>query len=330
MKKIIHITIKALKYIGSLLLILLVIGIVYEQYSRWRLESKAFKGETFTEIDGAKIHYVKKGIGNKTIVFVSGMGSNSSIWAEIQDKTYPNAVTISYDRSGLFLSEKREGTITNQSVSKELAQLLEQTNCPKPYILVLHSMAGIYIRPFIEQHKKDIAGIMLMESAHPLQLKKSSAAFLESLKPPPLSLVKFLTFSGAYRSLFSFNRINPEIPIEHAIHKNERDFFYRSVETLYDELKNDDANFEDAGNSNNFGNIPLTVITGTSNIRTEAIPNPKVKEEYMQLVHDLHRDFLNLSTDSKLVEAKNSGHVVQVSEPDLIVREIHALLKRNN
>ncbi|RZK57663.1 MAG: alpha/beta hydrolase, partial [Pedobacter sp.] len=268
MKKIIRFTSKGLKYICILILISLSIGVTYEQYSRWKLEARVFKNKSFAHILGTKIHYVKKGEGNKTVVFVSGMGSNSTIWEKIQDKVSEKAVTLSYDRSGLFLSNKRTGAITNSSVSRELEELLEKTNCPKPYILVLHSMAGIYVRPFIEEHKNDISGIMFMESAHPLQLKKSSKAFLESLKPPPLWLVKFITFSGIYRTVFSFNRINPEIPVTSAIHNNERDFFYRSVETLFKELKSDTANFNDAIKYSDFGNIPLTVISGTSNIRT--------------------------------------------------------------
>ena len=74
------------------------------------------------------------------------------------------------------------------------------------------------------------------------------------------------------------------------------------------------------------GDIPLTIITGTSKIRTENIQDPEVRAEYMNLVSMLHHDFLNLSSRSKLVEAKNSGHIVQASEPDLIVKEIKKLL----
>lgn len=316
-----------LKYLFITIVGLLLIGISYEQYSRWKLERSAFAGERFLRIGDGNIHYVQKGKGAPTVVFASGMGSNSTIWKEIQDTVSTHALTISYDRSGLFLSDQKKGAITNHSVSAELEEILRETNCPKPYLLVLHSMAGIYLRPFIQHHKADIAGIILMESAHPDQLKRSSKAFLAALKPPPLFLVKTLTATGLYRTVFSFNRINPEIPITHPIHQNERDFFYRSVQTLFSELDQDEANFNDAKQYGNFENIPLTVITGTSNIRTDSFKDKQIKTEYMKLVDSLHRDFLKLSSQSKLVQANRSGHVVQVSQPGLIVREIIGMLK---
>lgn len=317
---------KLLKYIGILFLSLLLLGFVYEQSSRWKLEKKAFEQKTFVKVGAANIHYLKRGKGDTTVVFASGMGSNSTIWEEVQEKVSSCATTLSYDRSGLYLSDRREETITNASVSAELTSVLEKTNCPKPYVLVAHSMAGIYLRPFIEQHKKDLAGIVLMESGHPSQLKKSSKAFLDALKPPPLSLVQLLTETGLYRMIFSYTRINPEIPIAHPIHRNERDFFYRSVKTLFAELKNDQANFDDAARYGDFGDIPLVVISGTSPVRTKGLKDESLKREYVHLVDSLHHDFLRWSTHSKLVEAKQSGHVVQVTEPGLIAAEVIKLL----
>ncbi|WP_025146457.1 alpha/beta fold hydrolase [Pedobacter jeongneungensis] len=327
MKEFVFLALRTLKYLGFFLVVLILIGIVYEQYCRWNLEAKVFKNKTFAEINGASIHYQKKGNGNKTVVLVSGMGSNSTIWAEVQDKISAQAVTISYDRSGLFLSGRRKEVITNESVSSELEELLEKTKCPKPYLLVVHSMAGIYVRLFIARHKKDIAGIIFMESAHPLQLKKSSKAFLEALKPPPLWFVRLLTATGIYRTLFFFKQLNPEIPVTHPIHQNERDFFYRSVETLFSEIKSDEVNFDEATRYGDFENIPLTIISGSSEIRTKTLKNDQLKGEYMSLVKVLHRDFLNLSSRSKLVVAKQSGHIVQASEPDLIVHQIRELLQ---
>ncbi|WP_443944076.1 hypothetical protein ACJVDH_14275 [Pedobacter sp. AW1-32] len=71
-----------------------------------------------------------------------------------------NAVTISYDKSRLFYSENGDTTKSNASISNELYVLLEQTNCPKPYVLVGHSMAGIYLRKFAEDYSADLAGMV--------------------------------------------------------------------------------------------------------------------------------------------------------------------------
>ena len=306
--------------------VLLLTGILFEQYSRWRLEKDIYEGKTFAEIDEHKIHYVKKGEGNKTVVFVSGLGSNNTIWQETQDSIAKNAVTISYDRSGLFLSDKSEAPITNDAASKELARLLEKTNCHKPYIIVAHSMAGIYMRPFITSHAKDITGIVFVEAAHPLQMKKASPQLLKAISAPPMWLIRFVVNTGIYRTLFSFVQLNPELSIDHPMHIHERNFFYKSYETLIKEAENDDRNFKDAEKYNSFGDIPLTDIVGTSDIRSAFFKDPNLKKEYRDLVYEIHADLLNLSTNSRSVKATKSGHVVQINDSDLITGEIRKLL----
>ncbi|MVM33954.1 alpha/beta fold hydrolase [Spirosoma sp. HMF4905] len=316
---------KLVKWIGIVLLTLLAGSSLFEYYTRWKLEQTLLDGKTFVEIDGHLVHYVQKGQGPCTVVFVCGLGSDHTMWQPIQDSVAKQAVTISYDCSGLFLSEASQRPITNETVSTELAQLLEKTACPKPYIMIAHSMGGIYMRPFIQQHRDDISGIVLAESAHPLQLKKASPELLKTLGAPPRWLVKLLVNTGIYRILFTFVPLSNELPIDQWFNRNARDYFYRSVNTLFDEVANDDRNFADAEQYTSFGTIPLTVITGTSSIRTQGFPR-KEGQEYRQIVATLHRDLLNLSTNSRLVKASQSGHMIQAEQPDLVTAEIQALI----
>ncbi|ANI88138.1 hypothetical protein A9P82_01705 [Arachidicoccus ginsenosidimutans] len=305
--------------------LLLFAGFLFEQYSRRKLERKIFKRKTFADIDGKKLHYVKKGKGNCTVVFQSGMGSSHAIWHEIQEAISQNAVTISYDRNGIMLSEATGKTVTNDHVSKERELLLENTHCPKPYILVGHSMAGIYLRPFIKRHEYDIAGIVFAEAAHPKQIEMASPELLKTLKIPPHQLIKFLVQTGIYRILFSFIPLSPEIPVRHRLHRMEKNFFYRSCNKVLEELKNDRHNFKDAEEYNSFGNIPLTIITGTSEIRYAKIKNAGLKNELRQLTEKVQLDLLKLSSNSRLVKAENSGHILQINDAELFVSEIQSL-----
>jgi len=305
---------------------LLLAGFLFERYSRWRLQRKAFHGKTFVDINGKVLHYVKKGQGNCTVVFQSGMGSSHAIWQEIQDSISKNAVTISYDRNGLLLSESSNIPVTNDQVSEELRMLLEKTACPRPYILVGHSMAGIYLRPFIKQHELDISGIIFVEAAHPKQIKKSSPELLKVLTPPPHWLIRWVVSTGIYRILFSFIQLSPEIPINHPLHQIEKDFFYRSRAKIMEELNHDVLNFKDAERYTSFGNIPLAVMMGTSEIRFANMKSAALKEEYRQLVENLQYDLLKLSSNSYLVKAENSGHLLQINDGPLLIREIKKML----
>ncbi|RAV29152.1 alpha/beta fold hydrolase [Sinomicrobium soli] len=310
----------------ALSVLLLLAGVCYEQYSRWRLERSALKGKTFVNIHGTPLHYVKKGKGRCTVVFQSGLGSSHYIWKEVQDAVSRHAVTISYDRNGLMFSPPSGKPVTNGNVTSELQALLEKTACPEPYILVGHSMAGIYLRPFIAKHKNSIAGIIFADAAHPLQLEKASPALLKILRIPPRWLIALTVHTGIYRILFSFIPLNPEIPVGHPLHRMEKNHFYRSYKTILEELKNDTRNFRDARQYGHFGDLPLTVITGTSDIRYARIKNAAIREEYRQLTGELQHDLLKLSRNSRFVKAEHSGHIMQVNDAGLLVEEIRRFI----
>ncbi|MGO3654094.1 MAG: alpha/beta fold hydrolase [Sphingobacterium sp.] len=312
-----------------IVLFLLFAGVLFEQYSRWSLERTAFKGKTFVEINGKPLHYVKRGEGNGTVVFQSGMGSSHRIWGDIQDSISKHAVTISYDRNGLMLSEDTGIPVTNDQISRELQILLEKTNCPKPYILVGHSMAGVYLRPFIKQNENDIQGIILAESANPKLAKEASQELLKALSIPPDWLIKFVVSTGIYRAVFSFIPISKEIPFTHPLHRQERDFFYRSYHKVLEELKNENLNFKDAEKYPSFGNTPLTVIMGTSEVRYAGIKTPSIRDEFRQLVKEGQRELLTLSSDSQLVRADHSGHVLQINDNEILIKEINKMLELN-
>ncbi len=314
------------KWLFIICLLLLLIGILFEQYSRWRLEKTAFKGRTFVNINGKRLHYVKKGQGSCTVVFQSGMGSGHSIWQEIQDSLAQHAVTMAYDRNGLVLSESNGAPVTNDQIAAELQLLLEKTQCPKPYILVGHSMAGIYLRPFIKRNEQDIAGIVFVDASHPLQIKNAPAELLKSLSVPSPWLVKLAVNTGLYRTLYTFVPLSPEIPMHHRLHKQERDFFYRSYKTVLRELEHDRQNFEDAERYTSFGDIPLRVIMGTADVRYAGIKNENVRNQYRELWHKAQHDLLTLSSKSRLLKAQNSGHMVQINDGPLLIEEIRKLL----
>jgi pimeloyl-ACP methyl ester carboxylesterase len=313
------------KWFAIVLLLLLFAGTVFEQYTRRRL-NRPGKTLTYHTINDMQLHYVKKGTGNTTVIFQSGMGSSHSIWQEIQENIAHNATTLSYDRNGIMWSQENNLPVTNRQVTEELEALLEKTHCPKPYILVGHSMAGVYLRSFINKHKEDIAGIIFVEAAHPEQIKKASPALLKATKIPPHWLIKLAVNTGLYRALFHYLPISPEIPMHHRMHTTERDYFYKSYHKVLEELKNVTINFADATQHSSFGDIPLTLIMGTNEVRFANIRDNTVKQEYRALLMEVQHDLLRLSTNSKLIKAPNSGHIVQIHDAALIIDEIKTLL----
>ncbi|MDP5198848.1 alpha/beta fold hydrolase [Flavobacterium sp. DG2-3] len=321
---------KLLKILKSLLitlLVLLLIGFIFEQIARFYFDNKRPDEKEFVAINGRKIHYKKLGNGPCTIIFESGLGGDHLHWQDIQKKLLKKYTTIAYDKAGILWSDPSQD-ISLKRYSDDLETLLKQTNCPKPYILVGHSFGGITQRLFIQKNNKDLAGIVFVDVSHPKQLEKSSEALRNSVQPPPRKFLSFLNEIGLIRILYSSTAFTAAVPKEHWFNQNVKNYFYRIFDGMMTELENDDKLMKEASEINNFASIPLTIITAKYPVGVEGARDKKLEKEYLGIHNALQTDLLKLSTNSNQVFASKSGHYITLQEPDLICNEIEKLAPR--
>lgn len=316
---------KIFKYLLVTLLFLFTNGFIYEQISRFYYDNKKPLENEFVTVDGRKIHFKKQGNGSATIVFESGLGGDYLHWQEIQNKLSGNYTTISYDKAGILWSDPTN-EVSLKRYSNDLFQLLEKTNCPKPYILVGHSFAGITLRSFIKEHSKDIGGIVFIDVTHPQQLEKSSENLKQSVTPPPHYVLSFLNEVGVIRLMYTFVAFTKAVSKEHIFNKNVKNYFYKIFDGLMQEMENDDKLMKEANLINDFGAIPLIVVTAKYPNGIENITDQKLTKEYISIHNTLQTDLLKLSTNSKQVFAQKSGHYVTLQEPELIYKVINDIL----
>lgn len=306
---------------------LIATGILIEQVFQLYLDKDAPSDNAFVKINGLRIHYVKKGTGGPTVVFQSGLGSDYKIWQSVQDSVAKFSTTLSYDRDGLLWSESSGETKTLERITEELEQLLEKTNCPKPYILVGHSLAGITLRPFIEKHGVDIAGIVFVDVAHPQQLKRASPELRKYVATPPEWFVTAAVESGIFRILYHNKPFVTDLPSDHWYNRHVVDYFYRSYKTVLQEAREDDVMFEEAEQIETFGNIPLVIITGRYPNGVDFTSDSLLQQEYLALHRYNQFELLKLSSASRQVMAPNSGHYVPLQDADVISAEVFKLLQ---
>jgi pimeloyl-ACP methyl ester carboxylesterase len=61
-------------------------------------------------------------------------------------------------------------------VVADLHALLQNAKVPPPYVLVGHSLGGIYVRMYASQFPADVVGMILVESSHEDQVDRLIAA----------------------------------------------------------------------------------------------------------------------------------------------------------
>lgn len=114
-----------------------------------------------------------EGTGPKTIVFESGLGDTSNVWDSVQSAVSQGcARTVAYTRSRHGVDNTPEGIRDAEHIVGELRQRLVDSGLPPPYILVGHSLGGLYMQYFTRRYPMEVQGLVLVDSTHWDQLER--------------------------------------------------------------------------------------------------------------------------------------------------------------
>jgi|GraSoiStandDraft_50_1057286.scaffolds.fasta_scaffold182620_2 pimeloyl-ACP methyl ester carboxylesterase len=122
-------------------------------------------------VGGTEIAFEKMGRAGPVIVFESGLGEDMRGWEEVARPLSAFARLVLYDRPGIGQSGPRLGTrvLLANTVVEQLAALLQAIDAPPPYILVGHSLGGFYMQAFARNRPKEVAAVVLIDSASPFE-----------------------------------------------------------------------------------------------------------------------------------------------------------------
>lgn len=316
---------KTIIWLVAGLLFLLLSGITIEQILRTIARKNIKPDGEFISVGNHQLHYLKKGSGGPTVVFESGLDLGGHIpWMHIQEDISKYATTISYDRAGILWSNRGQNSKTVAAMSMELNELLKQIDCPKPYILVAHSMAGLTLRSFIQDNKADISGIVFIDVTHPNQRNAMEESLKEKVESPNSGIIKFLFLSGLYR--LKNKTPYPDLSPADTINRLAGKIRFISVSASMEESDNIHLLQKEANTGKTFGDIPLVVISSDPKISSVRFPDPAMQDKYISLREELQKDLLKLSTQSNWCFAKKSGHYIHHCQPELIVKYILSLI----
>lgn len=295
------------------------------------------------DIGGYKLHLIVEGKEQTgpTVVFFHGAGDIALHWNLVLPKVGKFATAVAIDQSGEGWSENGHGYSLNQQVYDSY-QALKRGGYKPPFILVGHSLGGIIANIFAKQYADDIAGVVFVDATHPDVVLKTRSSRTEPFKwmrfrltakltiPPvktaPLIKAPQLSsyvprrnfgnmldkFSERDRKLFKW--IYSERPQTYI--KGEKSYQAESFAEMY-------ANRE----KYSLGNIPLIVLSGGAKGVKKGDEN-WTSAQLMEHSKQLQKDHLTLSTNSKQIIAKKSGHHIHIDEPKLVIESIRELVSQ--
>ncbi len=149
--------------------------------------------------DGS-IAFSQSGTGNPTIVLQSGLGDDHSTWSSILPALARTSAVFTYDRPGYGKSEGTTRPRDPCSIAEELHQLLQASGIAPPYLLVGHSIGGLYQYAFARRYPDDVAGLVLLDPTHPehwARMQRDASAQARVIK-----VMRATVFRGAARREF--------------------------------------------------------------------------------------------------------------------------------
>ena len=182
-------TLKRILAIGAVIPVLLTAGIV-----------GAEQGRLAMQIDG-------KG---PVVVLESGMGEARANWQSVVKALAPCFTVVTYDRYGIGESPppaNPDAPVLAADVADTLLSVLRARDLAGPYILVGHSLGGLYVQALARNHPEAAAGLVLVDASSPIE---PEGVFVSTVPPKP-GTIEAVEDAGVADSMVAL-RDGPELP----------------------------------------------------------------------------------------------------------------------
>ncbi|MDM9384490.1 alpha/beta hydrolase [Chlorogloeopsis sp. ULAP01] len=308
-------------------------GIVYQAVSE-AIDRRRYPphGE-LVDIGGFRLHLNCVGQGTPTVVMDAGGGAPSITWGLVPSEIAKFTRVCTYDRAGLGWSDPNFRTPrTSQQSVDELHKLLNKAGIEPPYILVGHSLGGANMRLYASQYPKDVVGLVLVDSVHENQM--TSDAWRRIQRQLWLyQVMRIANQVGVLRLIGELNLLPMLKDIKQetqkypsavqALFDTYKSYCYRPHywATVYSERASIGKSFEQLQTVISLGELPLIVLI-------QGAKDPQISDERFQKWSSLQLDLTKLSSNNQHIIAENSGHLVPLDQPELVISAVHQLIQR--
>jgi len=101
------------------------------------------------------------------VVLQSGLGDGQSAWRSVLPGLKKTGAVFAYDRAGYGATPGVSGTRDPCTIAQELHALLRKEGIAPPYVLVGHSIGGLYQYVYARLYPEDVAALVLLDPTHP-------------------------------------------------------------------------------------------------------------------------------------------------------------------
>jgi pimeloyl-ACP methyl ester carboxylesterase len=129
---------------------------------------------TVESVQGRRVESLVAGParGAPVVVFENGARLTLDTWAAVVDAVSHDATVLTHNRPGYGQSEPADGPRSGEAVVGELRALLAAKGLKPPYVLVGHSLGGLYMQWFARRYPQEVQALVLVDAVYPRIIKK--------------------------------------------------------------------------------------------------------------------------------------------------------------
>jgi len=105
------------------------------------------------------------------VVFENGLAGRMEWWEKVIPEISKDVTVFAYNRPGYGNSDPVSTPRDGWHIVDELRRLLRSKGMKPPYILVGHSLGGLYMQLFARRYPDEVRALILVDSTHPKQLE---------------------------------------------------------------------------------------------------------------------------------------------------------------
>ncbi len=292
---------RALALLILTLVILAVGGAVYQVIATENDKRTYVAPGQLLDVDGHQMHILCAGEGSPTVILEAAGGHFSTTWALIQPQVAQGTRVCAYDRAGYGWSESRSEARDAKQIAAELHNLLIAAEIKPPFVMVGHSVGGIYIREYNAQYPGEVVGMVLVDSTHPDNWTRQGES-IEALQMMA-SVSAGLARIGLMRVFIGAQNFGLPAEYNAALKAN------MSTSQYWDTQRADTVSMltslEQVSSSGDLGDMPLAVLA--------AVDYPEGKGRDTELA--LQNELAALSTNSIYTLIDGAHHITLVTDP---------------
>jgi pimeloyl-ACP methyl ester carboxylesterase len=240
------------------------------------------------EVNGKNMHIYTKGEGDNTIVLLSGLGTTAPVldFEPLVNELAKRNKVVVVEAFGYGWSDITKSERTVENMVGEMRTALQEANIKGPYVLMPHSISGIYSMYYANTYPEEVKAIIGIDPTLPKALK-----YFDETAPSMPKIFSYLAPTGIARLAIYLNSDN-YLPIaEEGTYSNENlrmtkvisswKGYNRNVVNEANEIK---ENIEKTADMTFPSDIPVMIFTTKEKMNKEEKSNVTFYREQLKNV----------------------------------------------